>query len=66
MRTNNLVAGKTYFISYIGAYEYNHYKGTGVFTGKIEDFEGDDKNFEFELPDGDVAYFPLDSVFENE
>ena len=55
------VVGKTYEISYIGYYEYDHYKGKGVFTGNTEDIDG--MCYEFTLPDGKNCFFPLDSVF---
>lgn len=56
-----LKIGTTYEIRHIGPYEWNHYKGTGVFTGITKNIDG--KCFEFKLPSGETAFFPKDDVF---
>ena len=58
-----LMKGKRYLIAYLGIYDYDAYRGYGVYTG-MEDLEDAVALFEFELPDGDRAWFPLDAVFE--
>lgn len=61
---SKLVKDKTYTISYVGYYDYDSYKGEGVYTGEIDNIDGE--VFGFILPtsiDKNPCYFPLDSIF---
>ena len=71
---NPPVKNQTYEISYDGpadgCFDYNSYRGTGVYSGKTDDF-GDDKVYygffiSESRADGDECYFPLDSIFPAE
>ena len=70
MKTDWLIKGNTYYISHLAdIHEINHYKGDGVYTGKITKMDSQEKGstlyfFEFRLPDGNFANFPIHSIFE--
>ena len=63
----NLKVGETYQIRYIGYHGYDAYNGEGVYTGKVDLFDGEE-NFGMKLPSSysDENWFPLDSIFAND
>ncbi len=61
----NLIKDKVYQIRYTaGPFDYNNYSDTGIYTGEIDDIDGEVFGFKI-AEEKDTCYFPLDSIFED-